>query len=104
MDRKKLIEGLRYCGSRDFCDDCPIYDECHEPDFDICLKAADVIETHMWISVEEGLPEDRERVIFFAKTPRPTIDTASGLWVRVNARYRVTHWMPLPKPPEEEKE
>ena len=49
-----------------------------------------------WISVEERLPENEERVLFFAEEPRLTMDTAFGWWVNTTNRYKITHWMPLP--------
>lgn len=54
-----------------------------------------------WISVEERLPEKEERVLFFAKEPRVTMDTAFGWWVNTTNRYKITHWMPLLEPPKE---
>lgn len=107
MNKQELVTGLRFCGSRDFCDDCPIYDECHEPDFDICLKAADVIETHMWISVKERLPETEGKYIVC--TAKGSVycakfSTRHGPCFHTDMYTHITHWMPLPEPPEEVEE
>lgn len=58
-----------------------------------------------WISVKDRLPEDNQRVIAFI----PTNDNAPidadrfvcNRWVRYG--WKVTHWMPLPELPKEEK-
>lgn len=77
--------------------------------------AADVVERPRWIPVTERLPEDDQRVLayygfdrgdgylgmmfmqvldYFARDPRPHFqhEGANGMMV--------THWMPLPEPPE----
>ena len=57
-----------------------------------------------WISVEERLPSPDERVLVWLKAnsaPYTQIDTdriINGRWVRW--RGCVSHWMPLPEPPE----
>ena len=66
-----------------------------------------------WISVKERLPISGQRVVVFAKSkwgsPHVTICTFYVIrenrviprlrWSR--GIYEVTHWMPLPEPPEE---
>lgn len=55
-----------------------------------------------WTSVKDRLPEDGQRVLVFIPHSDTKIDTdriLSGKWVRWNGH--VTHWMPLPEPPEE---
>ena len=61
-----------------------------------------------WISVEDRLPEEYVRVLVMVPEANkligsPDMDTdrvAKDRWVRWD-RY-VTHWMPLPEPPEVE--
>lgn len=61
-----------------------------------------------WISVEDRLPEEAERVLVRLSGDKPPIgeprlDTdrvVDGRWVRWFDL--VTHWMPLPEPPKEE--
>lgn len=72
-----------------------------------------------WISVEERLPLNGQRVIVFAKSKlrdphisictfyqqcredmmREKRSTPRQMWSR--GIYEVTHWMPLPEPPKE---
>lgn len=64
-----------------------------------------------WISAEERLPEDFQKVlVFWWEHSEPMIDTAfwqkdakrfdGEHWVRMEDK--VTHWMPLPESPEVE--
>ena len=56
-----------------------------------------------WISVKDRLPEEKTRVLVFVPHSSIKIDTdriVGRIWVRW--RGHVTHWMPLPEPPEEE--
>ena len=75
--------------------------------------AATIIREPQWISVEEQLPESTSRNLV-------TCNELGGWIVRIAAYYApektfkedepkditkyVTHWMPLPQPPKEEKE
>ncbi|MGI9569506.1 MAG: DUF551 domain-containing protein [Desulfobulbia bacterium] len=54
-----------------------------------------------WISVKDRLP-DKHGEYFVSRACRPrgwVIRYAPVGWI-VNDDYPVTHWMPLPKPPE----
>lgn len=56
-----------------------------------------------WISVKDRLPNEKTRVLVFVPHGNRKIDIdgmVGRIWVRWNGR--VTHWMPLPEPPEEE--
>ena len=58
-----------------------------------------------WISVKDRLPEENERAIVFAPTninaPIDGDRFINSRWVRYG--YKVTHWMPIPEPPEEKR-
>lgn len=67
-----------------------------------------------WISVEERLPKDGERVLTISKAMSERVmhyDESRKYWVlrvdsweqRVFSRGSATHWMPLPEAPEEVK-
>lgn len=57
---------------------------------------------HEWISVEDGLPDMDERCLLCMENR-----ITKHRWVTIGYFYTnydeyVTHWMPLPEPPEEE--
>jgi len=70
-----------------------------------------------WISVEANLPPDYEEVLYFAINDIGTKEIMTGhrekgIWthcccfystMRLNDLIQVTHWMPLPDYPKEEK-
>ncbi len=60
-----------------------------------------------WISVKDRLPEENntfsEFIVIVRGAKRPTVLEYQGheWWVDENGNYYdVTHWMPLPEPPE----
>ena len=62
----------------------------------------------VWISVKERLPEETERykgtvLCFFADGVIETfeVDSIEGWNKRQKGRDVITHWQPLPKPPQE---
>lgn len=59
-----------------------------------------------WISVEERLPEDNKTVFVVCKDGFTTMMLfRDGDWCWYgNTDDSITHWMPLPQPPKEEKE
>ena len=75
------------------------------------LKAriAELEEKQRWIPVSERLPEDTERMLTivydaFEDTTAISIlqHYGDGDWFSWDSgRYVVTHWMPLPEPPQE---
>ena len=57
-----------------------------------------------WISVRDHLPEECVHVLCCTMTKKKTQNIiigyyADGFW-RVGMNSNVTHWMPLPEPPE----
>jgi hypothetical protein len=65
-----------------------------------------------WVSIENRLPEDEGTVLVFINYSVGDVETravatgsyGSRLWTCGNDKYSegfITHWMPLPKPPEE---
>lgn len=99
----------------------------------LCLQAADAIEELLgviqrqkeminmkvylplyikpkWIPVTDRLPEQNTRVIgFMAWKGITVIEYQNGKWYSIDhlqplPNEAVTHWMPLPEPPKEEKD
>ena len=77
----------------------------------LCALKAHVEEleaAQRWIPVSERLPEPYEKVIALAKDcmnvdwvlPKELCQVGKGAFARL---YNVTHWMPLPQPPEVQK-
>lgn len=125
---EEIKKGLAYCDSRDnmfkgCAGGCPYWCDksgCHSTEMKIDALAyiqqlenqiADVGKTSTrWISVKKRLPENGQKVIAAFRN--------SGGWIVDQARYsngefdfaswayvwddNITHWMPLPKPPEVE--
>lgn len=59
-----------------------------------------------WISVKERLPEEADEVLVFCRNGETTwtnlAHRVGKQWWRVGVPMQcVTHWMPLPEPPEE---
>ena len=69
-------------------------------DFPLLREAADAIEELQkpkWISVEERLPKEDEAVLTWGKHKTHLLDWLhDGRWCCFG---EVTHWMPLPEPP-----
>lgn len=124
MTDKKIILALRLCGKIDSnCRECKLWgdDRCVEH---LAGAAAGLIErltaenaalrekVPQWVSVEERLPIDRRKkyLVAFRDTRGPIVDMAryfpSDGWTCDNwdvPQKLITHWMPLPEAPEEEK-
>lgn len=56
-----------------------------------------------WISVEDRMPEDNEKVLAYTKTGGYCVARYSARWnrFRTSGNVTITHWMPLPEPPGE---
>jgi len=69
------------------------------------VRAADVVERHRWISVKERMPEDGKNVLAYEGGGFYFLDwCCDGDWVVASESTAVvTHWMPLPEPPEGQK-
>ncbi len=70
------------------------------------IPAADVVERPRWISVEERLPEKRKWVLCRCEANIiEVLRWENNEWyhdpMHVYYPSFVTHWMPLPEPPEE---
>ena len=129
-DREKLIELLKYARleadlscDQYKCADCPSGKYCTEAfaaDFLIANGVTFAIDTNdggKWISVGDGLPTDEKPVLVYygfmrnenASTRLRYTGTLSYFcfdhqphWQHESTGLVVTHWMPLPEPPEEE--
>lgn len=91
------------------------YTEDGEPDGVICtvgclLRKEPTVEMPRWISVQERLPETYVDVLVCNGNEFITVALYDGEeWMEVIDKFEilltsVTHWMPLPEPPEEVQE
>lgn len=76
-------------------------------------QAPTVAAAPKWISVEDGLPEELTPVLIFTSITEQGvcmafvengkwIDGYSGRGIALMQQELITHWMPLPEPPQEE--
>ena len=60
-----------------------------------------------WINVKDRLPEENGSYLTYrgeGYSAGPRIDRkrfTNGVWSRKRCEGKITHWMPLPEPPEE---
>lgn len=73
-------------------------------------NAKDEIERRRWIPVTERLPANRQRVIAFFPSEIESVGEATfrndeeNRWLTEHGSwFDVTHWMPLPAPPTDDK-
>ena len=60
-------------------------------------------EARRWIPVEEQLPELNADVLVLSRMGACEVawkDVYNGKWTSFTALGKITHWMPLPEPPE----
>lgn len=56
-----------------------------------------------WVSVKDGLPENRHWVLVMSSSELFLANYKHGLFYNgPEVLYKPTHWMPLPKPPTEQ--
>ena len=112
--REKLIELLKTnaCPSPFMCDPaCRYYGfgDCFPYRFADHL-IANGVTVQEWISVDERLPEEKVNCIVHYKHAYCDNDDYWAIGIcfydgekfQIDWSYKVTHWMPLPKPPKEE--
>lgn len=112
MTREEIVKALRECSSESTnCSRCPMWDSkldlrCMDAAM-IC--AADMLEQDAqgWISVKDRMPEyGRYLVTVVRDDGAVAVHTATyndlSWWMHSNVG-EITHWMPLPEPPKEEK-
>ena len=116
MTKEQLVEVLRKNADENPCQFA--CEECNEAD---CLTpvlrtAADLIEQQAariaeleakvprWIPVTEKIPPDQEEVLVLTSSKNGVRNVDKGYWAIDHfihrGRAEVTHWMPLPEPPE----
>ena len=118
MKYDDLVKALRHCATQPTCEGCPydnsgVEESCSAKLKKLNFDAADAIEELSkpgWIPVSERLPEAFTPVIVCRKSTQgkttATVEqgmlTVNGWWKVYGTRTKaVTHWMPLPQPPEE---
>ena len=106
---EELINLLRRCGEQK-CKNCE-YEHVLGCVTKMNERAADAIEalsktekTTRWIPVTERLPERSGTYLVYVYGDVTDLNYWRGEWHRLGDDYTkaVTHWMPLPEPPEEE--
>ena len=112
---EEIKKGLEFCGSDNDClpSLCPYYHEClFEDEYALQKDALTYIlqleaQVPKWISVEERLPKELQYVIAINRYDDDSFEPCIAYF---SAREwftgsfiggcEITHWMPLPEPPE----
>ena len=112
-----IKKGLECCAksSLEACEHCPYRKDCDSFEAGNLYRDASAYITQLearvqkWISVEDRLPDDNTVTLVFIRNSKKfdffTIDTQAyigGHWNGVFPPWEVTHWMPMPKMPNEE--
>ena len=106
MYEQKIIENLREFSAKYQYEDQKLSETCFR-----AANAIDELQSQLpkWIPVTERLPDYDKAVLCHCRAN--IIETLclenDGHWYGYSGRYMkgfVTHWMPLPKPPKEEKD
>lgn len=102
---EKVKQALNQC-SLERCAYCPYKrDGCVDALLDDALEYINELETRAqrWIRVEDDLPEKDTEVMVYDKGGLFGLAyyDSAGTWHSYATCYRITHWMPLPKAPEE---
>lgn len=100
------------------CKDCACYKDewcsmvTYRPDPDMERDCGHFIKVQRWIPVTERLPDTDKDVLVYATTKfiggsKIAIDKLEEgeqrpIWLYTHGWFEVTHWMPLPEPPESE--
>lgn len=95
-------------GKKGYCDDPSVFGctHCKYEDNQGGVEVDDVdfedVVIRQWISVEDRLPEEDQKVLAYTAESQGTFEEYR-LCFGWAIKGRVTHWMPLPEPPKEEK-
>ena len=104
--REKLIEILKTKYDH-FCDQCGINKDSKYIENLASHLIANGVTVQEWISVDEMLPEEKVNCIVHYKHAYCDNDDYWAIGIcfyngekfQMDWSYKVTHWMPLPKPP-----
>ena len=107
-DRKKVFDALRNCVTEPKCKDCP-WEDCEKigckrtkVPVTLLLDTLNLLkEQPQWISVEDRLPDKQpcEYLVVNANNVETAI-CLDNRWITPRRVTKITHWMPLPEPPE----
>ena len=125
-DYKKLVEKLRYCGNNPCSHECEWWNPERKMEVWSCVganltdaaAAIEAMEAKVphWVSVEDELPKNvANRVLAFCENGVMYAAHYEGgetdkwymnmgtWWEEGTGKLTVTHWMPIPEPPQEDK-